>query len=84
MSESLRPHELQHAKLLCPSLFPGVDSNYVHLVGDAIQPSHSVAPFFSCPQSFPASGSFPMSQLFATGSQNIEASASALPINIQG
>ena len=84
VSDSLWPHELQHTKLLCPSLFPGVDSNYVHLVGDAIQPSHSVTPFFSCPQSFPASGSFPMSQHFATGSQSVEASASALPINIQG
>ena len=54
-------------------------------VGDAIQPSHSVIPF-SCLQSFPASVSFPMSRLFASGGQNIGASTSAsvLPVNIQG
>ena len=57
---------------------------HVHLLGDAIQPSHSVTLFFSWPQFFPASGSFPMSQLFATSGQSIEASPSVLPINIQG
>ena len=60
--------------------------NHVHWVGDAIQPSHPLlSPFSSCPQSFPASGSFPMSQLFTTGGQSIGASASApvLPMNIQ-
>ena len=57
----------------------------VHWVGDAIQPSHPVTPFSSYPQSFPASGSFPMSQLFTSGGQNIiKASASVLPMNIQG
>ena len=58
---------------------------HVHWVGDAIQTSHPVAPFYSCPQTFPASGSFPMSQLFASGGQNIgvSASASILPMNIQ-
>ena len=59
----------------------------VHWVGDAIQPSHLlVIPFSSCLQSFPASGYFPMSQFFASGSQSIGASASApvLPMNIQG
>ena len=56
---------------------------HVHWVGDAIQPSHSVIPF-SCPQSFPASGSFWMSWLFASGGQNIGASASVFPKNVQG
>ena len=56
---------------------------------ESVMPSNissSVAPFSSCPQSFPASGSFPMSQLFTSGGQSIEASASALvlPMNIQG
>ena len=59
---------------------------HVHQVGDAIQPSHPVISFSSCPQSFPASGSFPVSRLFASGGQSIGASASAsvLPMNIQG
>ena len=54
-------------------------------VGDAIQPSHPVFPFSSCPQSFPASGTFLMSQLFVSGGQSIGASASesVLPMNIQ-
>ena len=58
----------------------------VHWVGDAIQPFYLVAPFSSCPQSFPASGSFPMSQLFASGGQSIgvSTSASVLPLNIHG
>ena len=58
---------------------------HVHRVDDAIQPSHPVVPFSSCLQSFPASGSFPMSQLFTAGSQSIGVSAatSVLPINTQ-
>ena len=60
---------------------------HVHRVGDAIQPaiSSSVIPFSSCPQSFPVSGSFPMSQLFASGGQSIgvPASTSVLPVNTQ-
>ena len=56
---------------------------HVHSVGDAIQPPHPVIPF-SCPQSFPASGSFPMNWLFASSGQSIGASASVLPMNIQG
>ena len=58
---------------------------HVHWVGDAIQPLSSVVPFSSCLQFFPASGSFPMSQFFASSGQNIgiSASASVLPINIQ-
>ena len=49
---------------------------HVHRVGDAIQPSHPCCPFSSCPQSLPASGSFPMSQLFTSGGQSIGVSAS--------
>ena len=57
---------------------------HVHWVSDAIQPSHPVSPFSSCSQSFPASGFFPVSRLFASGGQRIGASASVLPMNIQG
>ena len=86
MSNSLWPHELQHAKLLCPSPTPGVYSNscpssrWSH---PAI--SSSVVPFSSCPQSLPASESFPMSQLFTWGGQSIRVSAlaSVLPMNTQ-
>ena len=62
---------------------PESTQTHVHQVGDAIQPSHPLFPFSSCPQSFPASGSFQMSQLFASGGQNIgvSASTSVLPIN---
>ena len=64
---------------------PEFAQTHVHWVGDAIQPSHPVFPFSSCPQSFPASGSFPMSWLFASGSQSIgsSASVSVLPMNTQ-
>ena len=59
---------------------------HVHWVADAIQPSHPVSPFSSCLQSLPASGSFAVSQLFVSGGRSIGASASAsvLPVNIQG
>ena len=63
---------------------PEFAQTHVHWVGDAIQPSHPVTPFSSCPQSFPASGSFPMSLLFASDGQRIGASALVLPTNIQG
>ena len=66
---------------------PEFAQTHVHWVGDAIQPSHPLLPpFSSCPQSFPASGSFPMSFLFTSGGQSIGASASAslLAMNIQG
>ena len=84
--DSLRPHGLQHARPPCPSPTPGVHSNscpsskWCH---PAI--SSSVIPFSSCPQSLPASGSFPMSQLFPWGGQSIgvSASASVLPVNTQ-
>ena len=86
MSSSLWPHELQHARLPCPSLSPGVCSDSCPL-SQWCHPtiSSSVAPFSSCPQSFPASGSFSVSQLFTSGGQNIGASAlaSVLPVNIQ-
>ena len=87
MSDSLRPHGLQHTRLPCPSLFPRVCSNSGP-VSWRCHPtiSSSVTPFSSCPQSFPASGSFPRNRLFSSGGQSIGASASAsvLPMNIQG
>ena len=83
MSNSLQPHELQHTSLPCPSPTPRACSNSCSLSWWC-HPS-SVIPF-SCPQSFPASGSFPMSQFFVSGGQSIGvlASASVLPMNIQG
>ena len=82
----LQPHGLQHARPPCPSPAPGVYSDSCPL-SQWRHPtiSSSVVPFSSCPQSFPASGSFPMSQLFTSGGQSIRASASAsvLPMNIQ-
>ena len=62
---------------------PELAQIHVHCVSDAIQPFPSVGPFSSRPQSFPESGSFLMSQLFASGGQSIGASASVLPMNIQ-
>ena len=84
MSNSLRPHRLQRARFPCPPLSPRVCSNS-HPLSPWCLPTIStfVVPFFSCPQSFPASGSFPMSQFLASGSQSIGASASVLPVNIQ-
>ena len=86
VSDSLRPHELQHARPPCPSPTPRVHPNpcpsswWCHLII-----SSSVVPFSSCLQSFPSSGSFPMSQLFASGGQSIgvSASTSVLPMNTQ-
>ena len=65
---------------------PDFTQTHVHQVGDAIQPSHPVVPFSSCPQSLPTSGSFPMSQLFAWGGQStgVSALASFLPKKSQG
>ena len=87
MSDSLRPHELQHARPPCPSPTPGVHSCSRPLSQwcyPAI--SSSAVPFSSCPQSLPASESFPMSQLFAWGGQSTGASALAsfLPKKSQG
>ena len=86
MSDSLWPHESQHARPPCTSPTSGVHSDsrpssqWCH---PAI--SSSAVPFSSCPQSLPASGSFPMSQLFAWGGQSIgvSASTSVLPMNTQ-
>ena len=83
---SLWPHELQHTKLPCPSLSPRAYSNSCPLnwwCHPSI--SYSVAPFSCCLQSFPALGSFPMSQSFTSGGQNIgvSPSASVIPMNIQ-
>ena len=87
MSDSLWPHESEHTRPLCPSPSPGVHSDsrpsspWCH---PAI--SSSVVPFSSCPHSFPASESFPMSQLFAWGVQStgVSALASFLPKRSQG
>ena len=86
MSDSLWPHELQHARPPCPSPTPGVHSNSRPLSRwcyPAI--SSSVISFSSCPQSLPASESFPMSQLFTWGGQStrVSALASFLPKKIQ-
>ena len=74
VSESLRPHGLQHARLPCPSPTPGACSNSRPL-SQTCHPtiSSSVIPFSSCLQSFPVLGSFQMSQFFASGGQNIGA-----------
>ena len=84
MSDSLQPHGLQHAKPPSPSPTPGVYSNSCPLRYNPTI-SSSVMSFSSCPQSFPASVSFPMSQFFTSGGQNIgvSASVSVLPMNIQ-
>ena len=83
---TLWPNGLQHARPPCPSPTPGVYSNSCPL-SQWCQPtiSSSVIPFSSCPQSFLASESFPVSQFFASGGQNIgvSASTSVLPMNIQ-
>ena len=85
MSKSLRPHGLQHGRLSCPSLSPGVCSNSSALSWWCHPTiSSAVTPFSSCPHFFPTSGSFPMSQPFTLGSQSIGASASVLPMNIRG
>ena len=86
ISDSLRPHELQHARLPCPLPTPRAYSNSC-LSSQWCHPaiSSSVVPFPSCLQSFPATGSFLMSQLIASGGQGfgVSASASVLPMNIQ-
>ena len=86
VSDSLRPHEPQHARPPCPSPTPGVHPNTCPLSWWCHPTiSSSVVPFSSCPQSFPTSGSFQMSQLFASGGQSIgvSASKSVLPMNTQ-
>ena len=85
MSDSLQHHGLQHARLPCPSLTPGACSNSC-LWNWWCHPtiSSSLFSFSACLQSFPASGSFPMNQLFASGGKSSRASASVLTMNIQG
>ena len=85
VSNFLWPYGLKHAMLSCPSLSPGVFSNSCPL-SQWCHPivSCSTTPFSSYPQSVPASGSFPMSLFFASGVQSMGASASVLPVNIQG
>ena len=81
VSDSLRPHEPQHARLPCPSPTPGVYSNSCPLSWWCHPTiSSSIIPLSSCLQSFPASGYFPMSQFFASGGQSIGVSDSASSI----
>ena len=82
MSDSLQPHGLQHTRPPCPSPTPRV---YSPMSIESVMPSNHLIPFSSHLQSFPASGSFPMSQFFASGGQSIgvSASASVLPMNNQ-
>ena len=84
VSDSLQPHGPKNPWLPYPSLSLGVCSNHGHWINDAIQLSHPVTLFSSCPQSFPVSGSFLMSQLFPSSGWSIGASASVLPVDIQG
>ena len=86
ISDSLRPHEPQHTRPPCPSPTPGVLPNPCPL-SRWCHPtiSSSIVPFSFCPQSFPASGSFQMNQVLASGSQSIgvSASTSVLPMDTQ-
>ena len=86
VSDSLRPHGLQHARLPCPSPTPGACSSSCPL-SRWCRPTifSSVIPFSSCPQSLPPSGSYPMGQLFAWGGQSfgVSASTSVLPMTTQ-
>ena len=87
MSRSSWPHKLQHTRLPCPLLSPRVCSNSCSLSQWCyLTISSSAALFSSCPQSFPEAGSFPIIWLFLSGGQSIRTSASAsvLPVNIQG
>ena len=86
VSDSLQPHEPQHTRPPCPSPTPGVHPNSCPL-SRWCHPTilFSIVPFSSCPQSFPAPGSFQMSQIFTSGGQSIgvSASTSILPMNTQ-
>ena len=87
VSDSLQPHGLQHTRLPCPSPFPGACSDSCpSSLWCRPTISSSVVPFSTRLQSFPASGSFPMSWLFTLGGLGIQASASAsvLPMNMEG
>ena len=80
---TLWPHGLQHPGFPVLHYLPEFAQIHVLWLKDSIQPPYSVSLFSSCPQSLPASGSLPKSQLFASGGQSIGASASVLPMNIQ-
>ena len=86
LSDSLQPYESQHTRPPCPSPTPGLHPN-PYALSQWCHPtiSSSVIPFSSCPQPFPASGSYPMNWLFRSGSQSIgiSVSASVLPMNTQ-
>ena len=86
MSDSLQPHGLQHTRPPCPSPIPGIYSNSCPS-SQWCRPTISsfLVPFSSCPKPFPSSGSFQLSQLFASGGQSIgvSASESVLPMNTQ-
>ena len=87
MSKTCDPINCSMTGLPVPHHFPKFAQVHVHCISDAIQPSHPLRPFFSfCPQSFLASGTFPMSQLFVSDDQNTgtSASASVLAMRIQG
>ena len=86
VSDSLQPHGLQHIGLSVHHKLPELAQTHVHQVDDAIHHLILCCPSSSCPQSLPASESFPMSQLFAWGGQStgVSASASFLPKNTQG
>ena len=79
MSNSLQHHGLQHTRPPFHHQLPEFTQTHVHWVGDAIQPSHPVIPFSSCPQSFPKIGSFLMNQFFASGGQSISFSFNISP-----
>ena len=85
VSDSLKRHELQHARPPCPSPTPGVYSNSSPLSRWCHPTISSSVVFSSCPQSFPASGSFQMNQLFASSGQStgVSASTSVIPMNTQ-
>ena len=83
MSNSSQIHGLQHSRISCPSLSPWVYSNSCPL-SQRFHPNISSSIVLLCLQSFPASGSFPMSQLFASGGQSTGASASILRVSFQG
>ena len=78
------PHEPQHTRLPCPSLSPGVCSNFCPLNWWCHPTISSSTALFFCLRFFPASGCFPVSWLFISGGQSIKGSASVLPVNIQG
>ena len=86
VSNSLQIHGLQHARLPCPSPSPGVFTCKLMSIESAVPYNHLIlCPlFFFCLQSFPASESFPVSQLFASGGQSIRAPASVLPEEYSG